>query len=224
VLDGEFGRRFFDRMAEASGLRVLAIFDNGGYRSFSNRVREVRSPDDLAGLKIRVIESPTEMKIVESLGATPTPIAWRELYSALQTGVVDGQENSPATLLSGSLHEVQPHYTLDHHTLSLAAIVVGEEWFRSRPPALQRSLRLAGQMASVAGRGAAWSNNKLALDYLASEGVQIYRPDSAQRQAFRERAQPAVIEWMRANPEIDDTLLDELLAAVAEAEQELGLQ
>ncbi len=224
VLDGEFGQKFFDRMAKESNLRVIAIFDNGGYRNFSNNVRLVKTPADMKGIKIRTMESPAQMKIVESLGAAPTPIAWKELYSSLQTGVVDGQENSPATIIAGSLHEVQKYYITDQHTLSLAVIVVNEDWFQKLPADVRARVKIAGQIASVAGRGAAWSNNKLALAYLRSHGMQIYHPTSDERAQFRKLAQPAVLEWMRQNKKIDNQLIDELLQAVHKVEKELGIK
>jgi TRAP-type C4-dicarboxylate transport system substrate-binding protein len=85
VLDGAFGQKLFDDMAEVSGLRVIGSYDNGGYRNFSNSVRKVKTAADMAGLKIRTMDIPVHMEIVKALGATPTPVAFLELYSALQT-------------------------------------------------------------------------------------------------------------------------------------------
>jgi C4-dicarboxylate-binding protein DctP len=211
-------------MAKESNLRVITIFDNGGYRNFSNNVRLVKTPADMKGIKIRTMESPAQMKIVESLGAAPTPIAWKELYSSLQTGVVDGQENSPATIIAGSLHEVQKYYVTDQHTLSLAVFVVNEDWFQKLPADIRTRVKIAGKIASVAGRGAAWTNNKLAQEYIVSHGMEIYHPTSDERAQFRRLAQPAVLEWMRQNPKIDNKLIDELLQAVQNAEKELGIK
>ncbi|NIS61882.1 MAG: DctP family TRAP transporter solute-binding subunit [Proteobacteria bacterium] len=224
VLDGEFGQKFFDAMAKQSKLRIITIFDNGGYRSFTNNIREIRKPADMKGIKIRVMESPTQMKIVESLGGAPTPIAWTELYSSLQTGVVDGQENSPATIVAGSLHEVQKYYTLDQHTLSLAVFAVSEDWFQSLPADIRTKVKIAGRIASVAGRGAAWTNNKLALAYVTRHGMKVYHPKPEERATFKKLAQPGVLDWMRKNPKIDNKWVDSLLAAVDEAEKKLGMK
>jgi tripartite ATP-independent transporter DctP family solute receptor len=173
VLDGPFGEAFFEDMAKKSGLRVITIFDNGGYRSFTNNRREIRSARDMRGLKVRVMESPTEMKIVSSVGASPTPIPWVELYTSLQTGVVDGQENSAATIIAGSLYEVQKYYTLDEHTLSLAVFAVSEKWFQGLPKDIQNSVKVAGRIASVCGRGAAYTNNKVALEFIRNKGMKV---------------------------------------------------
>lgn len=222
VWDGEFGQEIFEQMAKETGLRIIAIFDNGGYRNFTNNVRPIKKPADMKGLKIRTMESPAQMKIVESLGGSPTPIAWTELYTSLQTGVVDGEENSPATIIAGSLQEVQKYYTIDQHTLSTAAIVVSEKWFQSLPDDIKNKVKVAGKVASVAGRGAAYANNKVAMQLL-SESMEIYYPTPEERAAFREVAQPVVLEWMRANDKIDNQWIDKILEAVEEAEKKLGL-
>lgn len=223
VLDGEFGQSLFNKMAKETGLRILAIYDNGGYRNFSNNVRPIKGIEDMKGLKIRTMESPAQMEVVEALGGSPTPVAFSELYTALQTGVVDGQENSPATVISGSLQEVQKYYTIDQHTLSLAAIVVNEDWYQGLPADIRAKVKVAGYVASVAGRGAAYSNNKIAMKFLEDSGVEIYSPTPEERNEFREVAQRPVIEWMRSEEKIDNNLIDELLEAVDIATNKLGL-
>ena len=99
VLDGDFGRQLFEKIAAETGFRVVASYDNGGYRNFTNSKREIRTAADMEGLNIRVQDSPVYLEMVEALGASATPVAFLELYSALQTGVVDGQENSCVTTL-----------------------------------------------------------------------------------------------------------------------------
>jgi tripartite ATP-independent transporter DctP family solute receptor len=106
IIDGKFGKDLFNDMAKKSGLRVLSVFENGGFRSFTNNKHVIKTADDMKGLKFRVMDIPVHMEMVKALGATPTPVAWMELYSALQTGVVDGQENSALTIIAGSLQEV----------------------------------------------------------------------------------------------------------------------
>src|SRR5690606_15638957 len=87
VLDGEFGQKLSNDMAEKAGLRFIASYDNGGYRNFSNSKRVIKSAQDMQGMKIRTMSIPVHMEIVKALGGSPTPIAFLELYSALQTGV-----------------------------------------------------------------------------------------------------------------------------------------
>jgi len=223
ILDSPFGEALFEDMAKKSNLRVITIFDNGGYRNFSNNAREVKSASDMKGLKIRVMESPAEMKIVSSMGASPTPIPWGELYTSLKTGVVDGQENSPATMVAGSIFEVQKYYTLDEHTLSLAVFAVSEKWFQGLPKNIQNAVRVAGRVASVCGRGAAYTNNKLALEHMQKKGLKIYAPTASEKETFRQAAQKPVIDWMRGEPKIEKKWLDQLLKDLPKAEKKFGL-
>jgi len=211
--DGPVGKLIFDDMAKASGLRVLAIYDNGGFRSFSNSRKVVKTADDMKGLKIRTMTIPVHMEMVKALKASPTPIAWLELYNALQTGIVDGQENSAATIIGGSLQEVQKHYTLDEHLLGSAAIVTSEKWLRSLPADLQDAIIKAGKIAEVAARGTSRANDSLALEELSARGMQIYAPTKEEKATFRALTQQPVIEWLKNNT--DPAIVNQVLDAVA---------
>lgn len=219
ILDGEFGRNLFDDMAEKSGFRVLASYDNGGYRNFSNSKREIKSAKDMQNLKIRTMDIPVHMEIVKALGASPTPIAFLELYSALQTGVVDGQENSAVTILGASLNEVQDYVTLDGHLLGLAFLVVGEDWFQSLSPEDQEAALKAGREAAFAARGTVRYAESLAIKTLQDVGVQVYSPTPAEMETFKV-AQKNAVAWLKQN--IDADIVDELLAAVESGEAGQG--
>ncbi|HOV38223.1 MAG TPA: TRAP transporter substrate-binding protein DctP [Spirochaetales bacterium] len=210
--DGPVGKEIFEDMAKKSGLRVLAIYDNGGFRSFSNNRKVVQNASDMRGLKIRTMTIPVHMELVKALGAAPTPIAWLELYNALQTGVVDGQENSAATILGGSLQEVQKYYTLDEHFLGSAMIVTGEKWLRSLPPDIQDAIIKAGKIAEFAARGTSRANDSLALEEIMKRGVQVYFPTPSEKKSFSNAAQTPVIEWLKKN--VDPLLVDKVLSAV----------
>ncbi len=212
ILDGEFGRSLFDDMAAKSGLRVIASYDNGGYRNFSNNKREIQSAEDMKGLKIRTMDIPAHMEMVKALGASPTPIAFMELYSALQTGVVDGQENSAVTILGASLNEVQKYVTLDGHLLGLAFMVVSEDWFQSLSPEDQEAALKAGREATFAARGTVRYAESLAIKTLQDVGVQVYSPTAEQMETFKV-AQSNSIEWLKAN--IDPSLVEDLLSVVS---------
>lgn len=209
--DGPIGKLMFDDMAKKSGLRVLAIYDNGGFRSFSNNKKVIRTADDMKGLKIRTMTIPVHMEMVKALKASPTPIAWLELYNALQTGVVDGQENSAATIIGGSLQEVQKYYTLDEHLLGSAMIVTSEKWLTSLPADLQDAIIKAGKIAEFAARGTSRANDSLALEELQKLGVKIYIPTNAEKATFRAVTQQPVIDWLKKN--VDPGMVDRVLQA-----------
>lgn len=218
VLDGEFGRELFEKIAEETGFRVIASYDNGGFRHFTNSAREVKTADDMAGLNIRVMDSPVYLKMMDALGASATPIAFLELYSALQTGVVDGQENSAVTTLGASLDEVQDYCVLDGHLLGLAFLTISEDWYQSLDAETQKKVDIAGKEASIAARGTCRYAEALAINTLAEKGVQVYSPTAEELETFKVAQEP-VIEWLKG--EIDPEIVDNLLAVVAEAEAAL---
>lgn len=114
TIDGPIGEELL-LATEKFWLRGLTYFDAGA-RSFYTRNKPINTPEDLYGLKIRVQESNTAMQMVASLGGTGTPLAWGELYTALQQGVVDGAENNTPSLLTSRHYEVCQYYSLDEHT------------------------------------------------------------------------------------------------------------
>lgn len=211
ILDGEFGHNLFNKMAEESGLRVIAGYDNGGYRNFSNSKKEIKSAADIAGMKIRTMDIPVHMEIVKALGGAPTPIAFMELYSALQTGVVDGQENSAITVLGASLNEVQPYVTLDGHLLGLAYLTISEDWFQSLSDADKEACLKAGREAAFAARGTVRFAESLAIDTLSKKGVKVYSPTAEELETFKVAQEPA-IAWLKAN--IDADLVTQLVDLV----------
>lgn len=114
VMDSDIGRDLLTE-SEPFWLRGLAFYDAGS-RSYYTTKKPINTPDDLFGLKIRVQPSVTAMNMVKAMGGSPTPIAWGELYTALQQGVVDGAENNPPSFYYSRHYEVAPYFTLNEHT------------------------------------------------------------------------------------------------------------
>ena len=209
VLDGDFGRQLFEKIAAETGFRVVASYDNGGYRNFTNSKREIRTAADMEGLNIRVQDSPVYLEMVEALGASATPVAFLELYSALQTGVVDGQENSAVTTLGASLDEVQPYCTLDGHLLGLAFLVISDTWYQGLDADTQAK-------ATIAARGTCRYAEALAVDTLTQKGVTVYSPTAEELETFKVAQQP-VIDYLKQNLS-NPSLVDELFAAIDSVE------
>ncbi len=115
-------------MLEAKGIKGLVFIENG-LRSFSNNVRPIHTPADMKGLKMRVMEAPVYLKTMTAFGANPTPMAFSELYSALQQGTVDGQDNGIVLTLSAKLHEVQKYYTVSEYCYAPATTAVNLAWW-----------------------------------------------------------------------------------------------
>jgi tripartite ATP-independent transporter DctP family solute receptor len=210
VLDGPFGRRLFNDMAAKTGIRALWVH-NAGFRSYGNTKKVIKVPADLKGLKMRIQDSPIFMEMVKACGASPTPVAWMETYSALQTGVVDGMEHGPMSLLAMSFPEVLKYYTLDNHTFCIVMMVTNEKFLKSLPADIRQAFLKAAQEASVAGRGFESCISGLALEQFKRMGVKIYVPTPAERKLWK-KARGPVLKWLRKT--VGSKLVDNLLKAV----------
>jgi len=221
----EFGKsalmdELIEQMADEQGVRVLGITDIG-FRSFTNNVRPIQGPEDLAGLKFRTMEGPAYIKLVEALDASATPIPIHEVYTSLQTGVVDGQENPPWVVRAFKFYEVQDYLTLDGHVYCYSFTVINEDFYQSLPEDLQRIVREGVEIAALIHRGMVLSINFSVLDFLKEEGMDIYQPTPAELNAFKDATGPAVLSWLRTV--VDPDLVDRVLETVADIEEELGL-
>jgi tripartite ATP-independent transporter DctP family solute receptor len=147
VLNSELGRSLLQK-GNAQFLKGLCYYDSGS-RNFYTVNRPVRTPNDLRGLKIRVMNSRTAMDMVEYLGASPTPIAWGELYSSLAQGTVDGAENNPPSFTSNKHYEVCKHFSLDAHTRIPDMLLISTRVWDRLSPQIQECVQQAADESSV---------------------------------------------------------------------------
>ncbi|NLC50851.1 MAG: DctP family TRAP transporter solute-binding subunit [Firmicutes bacterium] len=220
VFRGEFGQEMFEEMRQQTGLRVIGVWDNGGFRNFTNSVRPIRKPEDMKGLKMRTMDIPAHMAIVEELGGTPTPVSWAEVYSALETGVVDGHDNSVPVIILGSIHEVQDYLILDGHVYTQQHLFINDEWFNSLPKAYQEIILRAGEKAGIAGERACRVYRDIGLKFL-SDYMEIYEPTLEEIDAFRQATQEPVIKFIEEDVD-DPAWIDKILKAAEEANRKLG--
>jgi tripartite ATP-independent transporter DctP family solute receptor len=177
VLGGVIGRELL-LAGEKYWLRGLCFYD-AGTRSFYTVGRPILHPEDLAGLKIRTQESPTSIRMVQALGGSATPIAWGELYSALQQGVVDGAENNPPSFHLSRHYEVCKHYSLDEHTGVPDVLVISTKIWRDLSPEYQQLLQEAANESEIYQKKLWKEATERALDVVQKAGVTIYHPDKA---------------------------------------------
>ena len=222
VFRGEFGQKLFEDMRKQTGLRTIGIWDNGGFRNFTNNKREVRTPEDMKGLSIRTMDNPAHMEIVRSLGAKPTPISWAELYTALQTGVVDGEENSIPTFLLGSLQEVQKYMIMDGHVYSQLHMFVNDKWFSELPKEYQAIILTGGEKAGYAGQRATRVYRDIGRGICIDAGVKFYDPTPEELAQFKALAQPPVVKFIREKGVKDPKWVDDVLKAADDALIKLG--
>ena len=177
VLDSEIGKELLES-TEVARLRGLGYYDAGS-RSFYTTDKRVRSPADLAGLKIRVQKSQTSVRMVAALGGSATPISWGELYTALQQGVVDGAENNPPSFYLSRHYEVSKYYTLDEHTSVPDILLMSSRIWDDLTPDQQAWLQEAVD-DSVAYQRKLWQEaTDEALAAVQAAGVEVIYPDKA---------------------------------------------
>ncbi len=175
VLDGPIGKQLLDE-GEKYWLKGLGYYDAGS-RSFYTKEKPINTPEDLFGLKIRVMESVTAMDMVRSLGGSPTPISWGELYTSLQQGVVDGAENNPPSFYLSRHYEVCKFYSLDEHTVLPDVLIIGTHSWNKLSEEERQWLQEAVDK-SVLYQRILWAEAEAeALAEVQKAGVKVIRPD-----------------------------------------------
>jgi tripartite ATP-independent transporter DctP family solute receptor len=205
VLDGPIGSELLV-VGSPKGLRGLCYYDSGS-RNFYTATTPVLTPSDLRGQKIRVMKSKTSIDMVTVLGGAPTPIPWGELYSSLQTGIVDGAENNLPSFYTNRHFEVCKHFSMDEHTRIPDILLVSESIWQTLPPDVQNWLQQAADESSHYQRGLWEQESELAREKMLEQGVTVYEPD---RQAFIDAVQPM-------HQRYEETGLGELMARIKEA-------
>ncbi len=171
----------------AKGVRLVGFLENG-FRNITNNTRPINTPEDVKGLKIRTPENLAQVETFNALGASPTPMAFSELYAALRQGVVDGQENPLQNIYDGKLFEVQKYLALTGHIYNSAYVLVSESFYQGLKPeertAIEEALKEATdwQFDYIAQR------DKELLEALKKEGMEVTEPDTEQ---FRAATAPA---------------------------------
>ncbi|MFA6508113.1 MAG: DctP family TRAP transporter solute-binding subunit, partial [Treponemataceae bacterium] len=153
VYDGDFGKALAKDIEAKAGFKVLGFGESGGFFAVTNSKKPLKSPSDMKGIKLRTMALPLHQEIVKSLGASPTTVAWAEVYTSLQTGVVDGQMNPISIIAMAKFQEVQKYITLTNHLYAPYVWVINPKFFAGLSPDLQAVVSDAARTAVLAGRG-----------------------------------------------------------------------
>jgi len=179
--------------AEARGLKVIAVWENG-YRHITNSKRPINKPADLQGIKLRVPEGKWRVKMFQTYGANPSPMKFSEVFTALQTGVMDGQENPFTQIYSAKFQEVQKFLSLTGHVYTPAYATVGAKKWASLPAEVRKTLEsVAKETQSFVYQEAAKAEDDL-LAKLKSGGMQVNTPD---KNAFVAASKPVYEEFAK---------------------------
>lgn len=198
VVTGPAGDKLFERLAERD-IVGLTWFTNG-FRSVFNRHRPVNAPADLSGMRIRVMESAVMVDTLNQMGAAATPMAYGELYSAIQQGVMDGAENAPGNMLNDQFHEVAGYLSLTQHFAPPGVVAISKRVFDRLPDDLQSYLKSSALELGEYQRDLDRIEQEAAVQRLRELGVQV---NDVNREAFRAATAPVIDSFRRQiDPEI----------------------
>ncbi|MCE8033162.1 MAG: TRAP transporter substrate-binding protein [Halomonas sp.] len=207
VLGGEIGDALKQRLQE-QGYRVIGFYE-GGFRHITNNRRAIETPDDLSGLRIRTPGSRQRVEMFNAYGANASPLPYPELYSALQTGVFDGQENPLVEVEASRFYEVQDYLSLSGHVYTVGFLLMNEARFQDLPDEVQQALLEGGQKAFDATADFGERADQSVIELVEQNGMQVNEVDL---DAFIEASQPL---WERFTQDMSDEAR-ELVQRIAE--------
>jgi len=214
VTDGPWGQDLLGRL-EKAGFVGLG-FGDFGFRHLTNNVRPVEKLEDFKDLKIRTMQNPTHLATFRALGANPTAMAMSELFTALQQGVIDGQENPLTNIYTQRFFEIQKYLTLTEHCYDMILLVVGKKWFDGLADAERQALRDATKIAQEHMRQAVVEEDAKALAAMQVSSIQITTLDPVEKKRIRDAA---MVEVTKQGEKINKELFHSLMQAVETVEQ-----
>ena len=198
--------------AAARGYELLAVWENG-FRHITNDTRPIESPEDLRGIKLRTPRGRWRVRLFQTFGANPTPMSLSETFMALQTGVIDGQENPLSQIHSQKFHEVQRFLTLSSHVYTPAFLLAGRERWQSLPEPVRTVLSATAREVQAFVYEQAEDLEQSLLEDLRASGIAVNECD---RETFLAAGQPIFEEFARDVPQGGDMVARALALASAE--------
>ena len=192
---------------EAKGLKIIAVWENG-YRHITNNKQPINLPKDLDGIKLRTPEGKWRVKMFQAYGANPSPMKFSEVFTALKTGVFDGQENPFSQIFSAKFHEVQKYLSLTGHVYTPAYVTVGSKKWATLPADVRKVLETTAKETQAFVYSTAAKDESELLDKIKAAGVQVNEPDKA---AFV-KASKAVYDEFGQSVKGSKALIDKALA------------
>jgi tripartite ATP-independent transporter DctP family solute receptor len=197
VLEGEVGKSILEK-GEKFWLRGLCYYDAGS-RSFYTSKKAIRTPEDLKGLKIRVMNNQMAINMVNALGGSATPMAYGELYTAIQQGVVDGAENNPPSFVSSNHFEVSKYYTLDQHSAVPDVLLISTKFWDKLTQEEKAWVQEASNESSQAQKKFWNESVEESMKVARNAGVEIINPEKS---VFQDKAKSVLEEFKKDNPEM----------------------
>ena len=227
VFDGPFGVALAkDIEAELGNVVVLGFPDTGGFFAVTNSKKPIMTLADFKGIRIRTMTLPSHQKIIQALGGEAYPLAWGEVYSGLQTGVIDGQMNPIPIISFAKFAEVQKYLTLTNHLFSPYTLMLSRDFWKGLSASEQRTIRYAAESCVAASRGLSRiiEASDRGLAGLMSK-IKVNALSAADREAFKTATQPAVLTHIRESlGEKGVALMNQFSAAVRKANTKAYIQ
>lgn len=190
VLDGPIGRELLDAFS-AKGIKGLAFWENG-FRQMTNSVRPIEKPEDLRGIKIRTMENKVHLSAFRAFGASPTPMAWSEVYTALQQKTIDAQENPIAIIYFQKIYEVQKYLALTDHFYSPTPLLMSLKAFNNLPKNIQKIMLDTAMECATFERNLLRDNEAKQLAEIKAKGMQVTLPN---KKPFQDAVVPVYKEF-----------------------------
>jgi len=204
VLDGPIGKSLLEPFA-AKGIMGLAFWENG-FRNITNNVRPIEKPEDLRGIKIRTMENKIHLASFKAWGASPTPMAWGEVYTALQQKTIDGQENPIAIIYTAKLYEVQKYLALTGHFYSPSPLLMSLKAYNGLPRDIQKIMLDAAIECATFERNLLRDEEARQITELKGRGMQVTTPD---KKPFQDAAASVYREF---EAQFGKDLIDKIIA------------
>lgn len=211
VVDGPFGKKMHAKL-EPKGLIGLSYYELG-FRNITNSKRPITRIEDIEGLKLRVIPNAINLDWTKALGANPTPLAFPELYAALEQKAIDGQENPLTVIAANKFFEVQKYVTLTNHQYNPQSVLISKKFWDTLSAAEKKIISDAASESTVYQRQQAREQAKTALEAVKNAGMQVSELTAPELAKFRDKMAPVIAKHAAASAEA----LTELTAELAKA-------
>jgi tripartite ATP-independent transporter DctP family solute receptor len=208
VVDGAFGKKMHAKL-EAKGIIGLTYYELG-FRVITNSKRAITKVEDIAGLKLRVIPNAINLDWVKALDANPTPLAFPEVYAALEQKAIDGQENPLTVINANKLFEVQKYATLTNHQYNPQSVIISKKFWDTLSGAEKKIIADAAVESSAYERVQAREQATTALEAVKKAGMQVSELSAAEMTKFREKMKPVIAKHGALIPETVAELTAEL--------------
>jgi len=216
--NNQFSQEIYQDIEDEVGVKPIEVFLRGGFVLLTNDERPIQTKEDMEGILFRAMDE-SQIAMYESLGASGTSIPWEEVYTALDTGVADGQMNPASIIIDAGLYEVQDYVTRPGTFPSTGMLIVNQDWYNNLSDEEKNSFYMAVDHANETALGLSHRTEILADEILEEEGMDIYHQTEEEYEEFREKALEGVLDW--AYDTIDDDVVDNFLNEVERLEDEL---